>query len=57
MPKQQTLKTVKDNSKFRISKVHRTQWTLIGKNGKTATINSQGGLTRFVPLSTKVYAL
>ncbi len=57
MPKQQTLKTTKDNKWVRISAKKKTKWKMVGKKGKLAVIESEGGSTRFMPLSTKVFSL
>lgn len=55
MSKQLTLKNVKDNANFRLSKNKKTVWQMIGKSKGLATIQSQGGSTRFKPLQTVVY--
>lgn len=57
MSKQLKLKNVKDNAKFRLSKSKKTVWQMVGKSKGIATINSQGGSTRFVPVGTVVYSL
>ena len=53
--KQSTLKAQKDKTFFRISPKKKTKWKMVGKKGKEATIESEGGLTRFKPLSLVVY--
>lgn len=55
MSKTLTLKSIRDNKSFRISKFRKTVWTVIGKSKGVATIESQGGSTRFYPLTKKVY--
>ena len=54
--KQKTLKQQLDGTSFYLSKKKGSViWTVIGKSKGVVTIQSMGGSTRFVPLSTKIF--